>query len=435
MNEQNIIERFLSKVKLPGKIPIDKKNELKNELLNSRHFKRRKGKLYIYRREIGFSFAVFVTAVIILFAMKYKSENKTIQDILSKLDNQYAAFLSPDKLGFFESYLNIFGENNDTLKLKVNNIFNPSDSSYNITIRDVEYDVMLDNKIFKGDEVFGIPEPKLTMLNTKTSANPMIFDFELSKISEIPNLDSIEFTIQNKIKNRLPFLPDKGMIVINTDYYDNSEVKQKQDQRNILYVNKEINVDEMIRSNPIDLINDLRKDTTAVFIGTKFDEKLGDEFDILETRTKVTYSEAKQILVKVFKTQVDSVDPGKLNIKSNSKRSVVVHTNSPNENSVFIEDNPAEDIFWIRTDSNENSFSYQFEKKDFDKLNIIKINSESGIIQNVIIALEQEKKRINLGELVFVSQRTGMKDLSLFDPVKNNMISLTGKKIIHSFNK
>lgn len=400
------IEDFLNSVDLPDKINDEHKRKLRRELLNSSHFNRS----YFFGIPV-IRFAASAAAVLLLAAVvTFVFLNDTISsgELLNKLNMTYAGFEVPGKMSYLQSDLKIFGKEDETLNLKVDKWIDHSKKYYRVIVAEIRGGNIVDERIYRGDELFGMNNPSLRAFNTRNARRFVLYDAQ-SEISDSPKdiqvfkektidgLDSIKINLTEK---KL----DYGVIVFSRPPLQYAEVNPRQNKPFRFKVHKEVDLNEYYTLNPVDIIDKMESAERVEVEGVETDSETGKEFVIIKSFIPVSEREVKNVMVFMTK-EIDSLE-GELMWNSKSDSQSLMN-------------------FEVKLIDSAKLTRIGDGGESYTKIKTIRVDAETGDIRKVTIALDGKEEQTLLSETVFTKHILTKSDSSLFDPVGNSFIKLT----------
>lgn len=286
----------------------------------------------------------------------------------------YAGFSIPDKLNIFNSDLKIFGTENEEIDLGINRIIDFQKNNYRVILLNKDQNEVLDELIIKKDLVYRTVNPKIKIENStfiKVFTNNDITDNSSNdsnkshfEIFDMPNIEKHDF---------------KYFVYSNSSTSEvEGEIKQK------IKIPKETNLDEYMKTNPIDIIKNIKNKKNRI-VKIKYNDDSEKNFVIMESISELSDLDVK-IMLKTFS---DS------NHKDNNNRT--------------IQDSLVESIQKQLLSNNK-----------IEKVETIKVNPHSGEIVQINFSINKNGERKPLSEITFKKFKHTEKENSLFDTNTNS---------------
>ena len=392
---KNKIEDILKKAVPPSDIDNEKKQQLRRELLNSKHFEK-KGLLDFLFGQKYILAGVFTVLIAVLILVNL-NQQVTIDELRQKTNTQYAGFVNSTNYSSFNNDLALFGTDNSEIKFKVEQVVDPVTKNTYIKIFDDKGMEELDELIIKGDNIYRNENPKIKTVGTVSALTN-------KRLKIIVIDDSItagsNLTFLSKENDHTPFLSgasSNGYIVYNKPVKINDEIPHYKSEPFYQEVPKEVDIDKYFRTSPIDIANEIDTAKNIEVIGNEFDSYSSEEYQLIQISREINHKIVAAY--EIILSQIDSLK--NYDIKVESLDSVT------------------------KVKLNEKT-SWSFVEGDsltaYKELKTISLSATNGEIKKVRFAILKNDKKITLSEIRFNQQSQVSADTSLFNHKKHGLI-------------
>lgn len=387
------IEEILKKTSPPSEIDESKKHQLRRELLNSKRYQKNKFSIGVKYVLPGFVAAVIAVFVIVTLI----NQPITLDELRQKVNTQYAGFAQPASLASFQNDLSLYGTDNEKVKLKLEQVYDPSSKNYHVIVFDEQKLEELDQLIIKDNELYRTENPKIKTIGTLSALSQKKLQvFILDDSSNIP----AELKFLGSQQNGNQFISHRsknGYLVYQKPVAVGGEIPSYKSEQFYKEIPHEVDVDKYFRANPVDLAEEINESSDAELLTGEIDEEYSEKLQVI--RIKRDFNES---LASAYKVVLNKIDSLKLIDVSTSVSDTAQKKNL------------GRSIKW--------SFTNGDSLKSYKELKTILVSAETGEIKEVRFAVQKDDIKINLSEVKFREQSVIPANQSKFDPQKHNLV-------------
>lgn len=379
------IKKILKSVELPSQVSTTHKNNLRRELLNSKHFEKRRfwNHLNIFERLIGGVVAI----VMLIIVFNQNNNSNEIADLLDLSNQHYAGFFAPNIQSSFNNNIQIYGKVKEPIDFNIKQTVDFKKSKIRIIALDKSNSIELDEYIVDGSIIYRTKFPKLFYKNASIHNPDLNSSFTYSIcIDSVNKADSIFINLRDSLDGKIVIKKlispnstnDEAFIVYQENTNGNSELGKS--SKPFYYpVDKQVDLFKYFKTNPLEILNDLSKSDSIVTIGEEYSEEFDLTCKIVENIVPLSKMAFETLIMNIEKT--DSI-----------------HITAENK-MIFkhLSDSIGNDIKSILNNVNIDDH--------FQKIEQVNIDPESGKICSIKFIVARNGEKINLSKIVFKDQK------------------------------
>jgi hypothetical protein len=397
---KNDFEKKLTEFEPPNIKFEHNKNKLRRALLNSDLYGKQSWIKKLSFREISITtaFSVFLLA---LFSYSiFDKSNSNNDNILSKVKENYAGFLTSNKTNYFDSNLKIYGTENEEFDLKVEKWVNMKENKYCIVLKDNSGNEILDKIIIKDEKIYRMKNPKLQALNTMNSHQMIILEIadELLKSTGF-NSDSISISLDSNINGKINMFSKTGLLMYSSDISALNEIYINRPEINSMKISNRINFDEYLKDNPLDLLKELSSKSEITVSENYYDKLLGKTIHIVQIEEAILDTLEQELTLRIDDSLSKFVSLLYNEPKDNHRR-YAYYSMDLSDTLIFI-------------DSTKEYVPRSIKK--------ILIDANTGSIEGVDYTYRNIQKSIKLSSSRFTNHSILIEENSKFDPTIDDL--------------
>ena len=393
---KNKVEDILKKVTPPSEIDQTKKQQLRRELLNSKHFEKKSLWSLLFGNKYILA-GVFVLLIAVVIFLTVNENQVTIDNLRQKSNAYYASSVHAASFASFNNDMSIYGSNQSEVRLNVEQVYDPYTKQLYIKVNDEKRIEELDEIIITDAGIYRMENPKIKTVGTvSTSSNRKMHVFVLDDSAQTPA--KLELLKKDEsIDKFFQHSPEFGYLVYEKPVKTNGEIPKYSSKPFYQEVPKEVDIDKYFRTNPVELADEINSSNTAEYIGDDFDEFSSQNVNLVQLTRDIDGSIVKAY--EIVLSKIDSLQNYEITLN---------HADSITKLKV------GGDINWSSIDR-DSLTSYK-------ELKTISFASETGEITKVKFAIIKGDVKINLSEIRFTKQSTCPADTSIFNYKKHGLV-------------